>query len=64
MATWWTATRKEEVWERWKAGQSAAEIARALGKWFRLYTHGAQSHWRYRSAPSVQVESRIESLRA
>jgi IS30 family transposase len=32
MATWWTATRKDEVWERWKAGESGAEIARALGK--------------------------------
>lgn len=30
--TWWTATRKEEVWERWKAGESATDIARALEK--------------------------------
>ena len=30
--TWWTAARKEEVWQRWKAGESAADIARALEK--------------------------------
>jgi len=30
--TWWTAARKEEVWERWKAGESASDIARALEK--------------------------------
>ncbi len=30
--TWWTAARKEEVWRRWKAGESASEIARALQK--------------------------------
>lgn len=31
-ATWWTAARKEEVWRRWKAGESATDIARALEK--------------------------------
>ena len=30
--TWWTAERKEELWRRWKAGESAADIARALNK--------------------------------
>lgn len=30
--SWWTAACKEEVWRRWKAGESASEIARALHK--------------------------------
>jgi hypothetical protein len=27
---WFTATQKAELWERWKNGQSAAAISRAL----------------------------------
>ena len=27
---WFTAAQKAELWERWKNGQSAAAIARAL----------------------------------
>ena len=29
---WFTAAQKAELWERWKNGQSAAAISRALGK--------------------------------
>jgi hypothetical protein len=28
---WFTAAQKAELWERWKNGQSAAAISRALG---------------------------------
>lgn len=31
-STWWTFERRQEVWERWKAGECAGSIARALGK--------------------------------
>jgi hypothetical protein len=27
---WFTAAQKAELWERWKSGQSAAAISRAL----------------------------------
>lgn len=30
--TWWTMARREEVWELWKAGECAMDIARALKK--------------------------------
>ncbi|MEJ2376823.1 MAG: hypothetical protein P8Y71_15880 [Pseudolabrys sp.] len=29
---WFTAAQKAELWERWKNGQSAAAISRALEK--------------------------------
>ena len=29
---WFTAAQKSELWERWKSGQSAAAISRALDR--------------------------------
>ncbi len=67
--TWWTAARKEEVWERWKAGQSATDIARALQKksgsihMVLRATGGIAPPRRHRSIRSLSLAEREEISR-
>ncbi len=67
--TWWTAARKEEVWERWKAGESATDIARALEKksgsihMVLRATGGIAPPLRHRSIRSLSLAEREEISR-
>ena len=52
---WFTAAQKAELWERWKNGQSAAAISRALE---RKNKTGVERivvlHWRYRAGAAPE----------
>src|SRR5437667_164804 len=51
---WFTAAQKAELWERWKNGQSAAAISRALGpKPCRVALHRAL-RWRVAQKLALQ----------
>ena len=57
---WFTAAQKAELWERWKNGQSAAAISRALERKnktgvLRARTAPAQKHTRGRVVPIISA---------
>jgi IS30 family transposase len=66
----WEPQQRRELWERWKAGEPVAEIAKALSRpvisvYQLLRRHGGIQPWvRRRSRRSLSVEEREEISRA
>src|ERR1041385_8950378 len=59
---WFTAAQKAELWERWKNGQSAAAISRALER--RMVLHGGIAPApRRRAVAALRLEEREEISR-
>jgi hypothetical protein len=67
---WFTARQRTELWERWRNGQSVADIARALGRRnksgvYRLLAldGGIAPHVRRRAALTLRLAEREEISR-
>lgn len=66
----WEGAQRRELWERWKAGESVVEIAKAIGRvptsvYGLLVRHGGIAPAeRRRSAQSLKLEEREEISRA
>jgi IS30 family transposase len=66
----WESAQRRELWERWKAGESVSQIARALSRWpMSVYEHlrrhgGIAPTVRQRSASALTLVEREEISRS
>ena len=59
---WFTAAQKAELWERWKNGQSAAAISRALERKNKAGVVADRgTPWRDRAGPSPESLGRTKA---